>query len=280
MTRNPLRLALASAVVALSLFGAFAAFNTGSGAPRGVAVAHPGTTGSPDGPDGPGGDWQPVFSDHFLGTILDVTHWSTCYYWDCTNRSQPELEWYEASQVSVDNGTLSLTATPGQTHGTQYMSGMISSYGKFSFTYGYAQVVAMLPSGQGLWSTFWTLPEAGGWPPEIDIMENWAQTETIHVFLHDAQSASKQDSMLVPTLSDRFHTYGVDWEPGSISWYVDGTLQAHFAISITSPEYLLANLAVASNPGPDRAVRFPQSLQIRSIEVWQHPQAADSHTAS
>jgi beta-glucanase (GH16 family) len=277
MTRSPLHLALASAVVALSLFGAFAAFNTGSGAPRGVAVAHPGTPGSPD---GPGGDWQPVFSDHFAGTVLDVTHWSTCYYWDCTNQSQPELEWYEASQVSVDNGTLSLTATPGQTHGKQYISGMVSSYGKFSFTYGYMQVVAMLPSGQGLWSAFWTLPESGGWPPEIDVMENWAQTETVHVFLHGAQSASEQDSLLVPTLSDRFHTYGVDWEPGSISWYVDGTLQAHFAISITAPEYLLANLAVASNPAPDSAVRFPQSLQIRSIDVWQHPRAAGSHTAS
>jgi beta-glucanase (GH16 family) len=190
------------------------------------------------------------------------------------------LEWYEASQVSVYNGTLSLTATPGQTHGKQYISGMVSSYGKFSFTYGYTQVVAMLPSGQGLWSAFWTLPESGGWPPEIDVMENWAQTKTVHVFLHGAQSASEQDSLLVPTLSDRFHTYGVDWEPGSISWYVDGTLQAHFAISITAPEYLLANLAVASNPAPDSAVRFPQSLRIRSIDVWQHPRAAGSHTAS
>ncbi|MGO9028113.1 MAG: family 16 glycosylhydrolase [Acidimicrobiales bacterium] len=277
MTRNPSRLVLATAVVVLSLVGAFAAFNTGSEAPGGVAIAHPRATGSPD---GPGGDWRLAFSDHFAGTTLDAAHWSTCYYWDCTNRSQPELEWYEASQATVENGTLSLTADPEQTHGKQYVSGMVSSYGKFSFTYGYAQVVAKLPSGQGLWSAFWTLPEAGGWPPEIDIMENWAQSDTIDLFLHYGQSGWEQSSVVVPTFSDGFHTYGVDWEPGSISWYVDGALQAHFAVSITEPEYLLASLAVAGNPGPDPSVRFPQSLQIRSIEVWQHPRAADSHATS
>ena len=160
------------------------------------------------------------------------------------------MEWYEASQVSVDNGTLSLTATPGQTHGKQYISGMVSSYGKFSFTYGYAQIVAMLPSGQGLWSAFWTLPAAGGWPPEIDIMENWAQTETIHVFLHDGKSGRAQASVILPTYSDKFHTYGVDWEPGSISWYVDGTLYGRFAISHHDAGGLLASLAVRREPGP------------------------------
>jgi beta-glucanase (GH16 family) len=280
MTRRSSQVVLASAVVALSLLGAYATFNVSSGAPGSVAVTQPGTKRAPNDPSGPGGVWQRVFSDHFTGTILDSTHWSTCYYWDCTNRAQPELQWYEASQVTVDHGTLSLTARPGQTHGKQYVSGMVSSYGKFSFTYGYAQIVAKLPSGQGLWSAFWTLPAAGGWPPEIDVMENWAQKDTIDLFVHYGKSGRAQASVILPTYSDKFHTYGVDWEPGSISWYVDGTRYGRFAISITTPEYLLASLAVAGNPGPNSSVRFPQSLQIRSIQVWQHPQVAKSHAAS
>ena len=280
MTRRPIRLVLASAVVALSLLGAYAAFNVSSGAPGSVAAPQAGTTSSPNAPYGPRGDWQRVFSDHFAGTALDSTRWSTCYYWDCTNRAQAELEWYEASQATVDNGTLSLTAQPEQTHGMQYVSGMVSSYGKFSFTYGYAQIVAKLPSGQGLWSAFWTLPVAGGWPPEIDAMENWAQTDKVDLFVHYGQSGRVQASVNVPTYSHKFHTYGVDWEPGSISWYVDGILRAHFAVSITTPQYLLASLAVAGNPGPNPSVRFPQSLKIRSIQVWQHPHVARSHAAS
>ncbi len=280
MTQQRGSLLVASAVLALSLLGAFAAFRVGSGTPAGVTVLHPRVPSTPGSPDGPRGDWQHVFSDHFTGTALDPDHWSTCYYWDCTNRAQDELEWYEPSQATVDGGTLSLTAVPGQTHGKQYVSGMISSYGKFSFTYGYAQIVAELPRGRGLWPAFWTLPEAGGWPPEIDIMENWAQTDTIDLFVHYGRTGLETASASVPTASGAFHTYGVDWEPGSISWYIDGTVRARFAVSITSPEYLLASLAVAGDPAPDASTRFPQSLKIRSIDVWQHLPTAATGVAS
>ena len=58
-----------------------------------------------------------------------------------------------------------------------------------------------------------------------------------------------------------------------------GVLRAHVAVSITEPEYLLAGLAVAGNPAPDSADRFPQSLVIRSIEVWQHPSPPSAKTA-
>ena len=63
----------------------------------------------------------------------------------------------------------------------------------------------------------------------------------------------------------------MDWEPGSIRWYVDGFLVARLTVSITQPEYLIANLAVNGKLPPNSAVRFPQSLVIRSIKVWQHP---------
>ncbi len=280
MTRRPGSLLVASAVVVLSLLGAWAAFDAGSGTPAGVTAVHPRRPPAPGSPDGPGGVWQHVFSDHFNGSVLDSDHWSTCYYWDCTNRGQDELEWYEPSQATADDGTLSLTATPDRTHGKQYVSGMISSYGKFSFTYGYAQIVAELPRGRGLWPAFWTLPEAGGWPPEVDIMENWAQTDTIDFFAHYGRTGEARASVSVPTASSAFHAYGVDWEPGSISWYVDGTLRARFAVSVTSPEYLLASLAVAGDPAPDSSTRFPQSLKVRSIDVWQHPPPTTSAAAS
>jgi beta-glucanase (GH16 family) len=127
------------------------------------------TTRAADLPDGPKGRWQLVFSDHFTGSALDKANWSTCYYFGCTNRGNNELEWYQASQVTVRDNTVSLTVVPDQIHGKQYVSGMLSSYGKFSFRYGYAQIVAKLPVGQGLWSSFWTEPESGAWPPEMDL---------------------------------------------------------------------------------------------------------------
>jgi len=270
--QRPKHLGLASAVIMLSLVGTYAAFAVSAGGPSTKPKPHAPTTSSPNAPPlGLEGDWQPVLSEHFTGTALDTSRWSTCYFWDCTNRANPELEWFQASQVSVSNGVLSLTAMPEETQGKQYVSGMISSYGKFSYTYGYTQIVAKLPTGQGLWSAFWTLPETGGWPPEIDMMENWAQMDNVNMWIHFGQVDRVGTAVSVPTFSKAFHAYGVDWEPGSIKWYVDGVLEAHYAISITEPEYLIATLSVASNPAPDSKVRFPQSFQIRSIQVWQHP---------
>ena len=86
-------------------------------------------------PDGPKGRWQLVFSDHFTGTTLNTANWSTCYFWSCTDGGNNELEWYQASQVTLHNGTVSLTVIPERTNGKEYVSGMLSSHGKFSFRY-------------------------------------------------------------------------------------------------------------------------------------------------
>ena len=223
-------------------------------------------------PDGPKGRWQLVFSDHFTGSTLDTANWSTCYRWGCTDEGNNELEMYQASQVTVHNSTVSLTVVPRQINGKQYVSGMLSSYGKFSYRYGYAQIVAKLPVGQGLWSSFWFEPANGTWPPEVDILENWAQSHSVSFYVHfSAANTYDTSNFYVPTASSAFHTYGVDWEPGSIAWYVDGFLVSRLALSITQPEYLIADLAVNGKLPPNSAVRFPQSLVIRSIKVWQHP---------
>ena len=223
-------------------------------------------------PDGPKGRWQLVFSDHFTGSNLDTANWSTCYYFGCSDRGNNELERYQASQVTVHNDTVSLTVVPEQIDGKKYVSGMLSSYGKFSYLYGYAQIVAKLPVGQGLWSAFWFEPANGTWPPEVDILENWAQSHSVSFYVHfGAADTYDTSNFYVPTASSAFHTYGVDWEPGSIGWYVDGFLVTRLTLSITQPEYLIVNLAVNGKLPPNSAVRFPQSLVIRSIKVWQHP---------
>ena len=50
-------------------------------------------------------------------------------------------------------------------------------------------------------------------------------------------------------LTKDFHIYGLDWEPGHLTWYLDG--KAIFSVtapgaSPTVPEYLILNLAVGS----------------------------------
>ena len=56
-------------------------------------------------------------------------------------------------------------------NGYNYTSGMVASKAPSTFQYGYAEARVKAPAGQGLWPAFWTLPQDGSWPPEIDIME-------------------------------------------------------------------------------------------------------------
>lgn len=53
----------------------------------------------------------------------------------------------------------------------RYYSGMLSTRASWAQTYGYFEMRARLPEGQGHWPAFWLTPAVNGWPPEIDIFE-------------------------------------------------------------------------------------------------------------
>jgi beta-glucanase (GH16 family) len=73
-----------------------------------------------------------------------------------------------------------------------------------------------------------------------------------------------------------WHTFGLQWEPDALTWYVDGKA----VWRVTDPDqiphedmYLLTNLAVGGNftEAPDADTPFPSSLQVDSIRVWALP---------
>jgi beta-glucanase (GH16 family) len=90
-------------------------------------------------------------------------------------------------------------------------------------------------------------PSTISWPPELDVFEVVGNTAGV-----TAHSASTGNHTLVSTavatadLSDGFHTYGVNWQPDVIEWYIDGTKVAGTATpaDMHKPMYMLANLAV------------------------------------
>ncbi|RZK90118.1 MAG: glycoside hydrolase family 16 protein, partial [Methylobacterium sp.] len=117
---------------------------------------------------------------------------------------------------------------------------------------------------QGMWPAFWMLPADGSWPPELDVMEMVGGApnilrNTVHSQVSggqrvDATHYLDESNVAVPDMTSGFHTYGVDWEPDTITWYYDGhpTFQAATPADLNTPMYLIANLAVggawAGNP--------------------------------
>jgi beta-glucanase (GH16 family) len=209
---------------------------------------------------------------------------------DCSH-DQDELELYQPGRVSVQHGMLILqaekqnvTASNGQTY--HYTSGMISTgpscdgcASRFTFTYGYMEMRAWIPAGQGLWPAFWTLLADESWPPEIDVFEILGnQPNEVNMTYHwddgTGEGAKLGKAWDGPNFSSGWHTFAVDWEPSAITWYVDGVERFQYSETkniVSKPMYLIANLAVGGDwPGsPDASTIFPAKYQIDFIRVWQ-----------
>jgi beta-glucanase (GH16 family) len=239
-------------------------------------------------PGPPRAGMELIFTDEFEGEALDASVWSPCYPWDdqgCTNGGNAEGEWYLPDEVLLQDGLLRLRGRPNPVKGSDgkdypYTSGMVSSHGKFYITYGYFEMRAKMPKGQGLWPAFWLLPESREWPPEIDILEVLGHEPfTVYTTLHFKISDSPHLSYGAPytspaDLSADFHTYAVDWGPRQITWYLDDQPIYDVSVNIPAqPMYVIANLAVGGNWGgyPDETTEFPAFFDIDYIRVYRDP---------
>jgi len=242
---------------------------------------------------GQSGAWTLIFRDDFDGASLDLGKWHTCFWWatyTCSIESNNELELYTADDALVQNGLLRLKAEQrtmvgwnGKTY--NYTSGMVSTGGRkyvkppgFTFTYGYVEATVKVPSGKGLWPALWMLPVSYNSRPEIDIMEILGNQPSVdHMNFHyvntNGTNGDVGTTWTGPDFSAGWHTFGLDWEPAAMVWYVDGIERWRYTNTTyipTEPMYLLANLAVGGAwPGaPDSSTLFPNYYEIDYVRVW------------
>lgn len=248
-----------------------------------------------------------VFDDDFNGTTLNGSHWTTCYDWrlptetGCTNGGNFEEEWYTSNQVAVQNGDLVITAIKSpidvsvqkQAKTFEYQSGMINTGSgstngtvKWAGAYGYYEARMKFQAGQGIWPAFWLLPINKQWPPEIDAMEFIGNKpnqvlQTVH--WQDASGPEKSAAVIsnATDYSGGWHTYGVDWEPNRIDWYIDGKLtRSYTGPNIpNTPMEIIINLAIGGLlPGSaDKTTPFPNQLLVDFVRVYQTPSQARPH---
>ena len=198
-----------------------------------------------------------------------------------------EAEFYSDSSVgenpfSLNNGVLTIAATPAAAgsnpYGLPYDSGVITTNGSFSQTYGYFEVNAKLPDEQGLWPAFWMLPSSNVYTSELDVFEQVDNNPTtLVVTTHGSTNGSwgaDSQAVTVPNTGTGFNTYGVDWEPTTTTFYVDGVevATAPTPASMNNPMYMILNLAVGGQgswPGsPDSSTSFPADMQINWVHAY------------
>lgn len=240
----------------------------------------------------PSGDgWQLKFADDFNNSNLDTSKWTPCYWWGdsdgCTNGSAGDLQWFQSDEVSVQNGILRLRAQKRQSNGKEYTSGMVSSHDKFSFKYGYVEMRAKVPKGNGFWPDFWLLSQNKNWPPELDIAEFvGSNTNNVHQTLHYDKNGhqTSSGSCSGADFSAGYHTYAVEWSPDKIVWYADGKQCRRYTGEgiPTEPMYVAATLAIGSawTVGPDNSTPLPNFFDIDYIKVWQQGASTKPNVSS
>ena len=269
--------------------------------PYAARPAHRAHLPAPEPPPG----WTLEWSDEFSGTAVNRAYWNIeddSTYGDGNNELACLLD--RPANVSVAGGELAITARREAAplrcgrddrrfpDGRSYTSGMLSTKGRLSFEYGRFEIRARTPTAhgtsKGLWPAFWMRPAAGD-IGEIDILEilgtgaeapgaNRVYQTIQYDYEPRYQKQTRAYDLPAGAFSDEFHTFAVEWERGSISWFVDGVL-TYRRTSETTPWldeafvggfYLRLNLAVGGDwPGaPEADTKFPARFEVDYVRVY------------
>ena len=244
--------------------------------------------------------WRLAWSDEFNtpdGSTPDPKKWT--YDLGGSGWGNRELESYTSrpQNAQIQNGNLVITAIKENHTGADgitqpYTSARLKTQGLFAQAYGRFEARIKIPKGQGIWPAFWLLGadiDKVDWPKcgEIDIMENIGREPGInHGSLHGPSSAAPTSDLTATTilpigqsLSDDFHLYAIEWEPGIVRFYLDDHNYATFAQSqwpaggqwvFDHPFFIILNVAVGGNwPGsPDSSTQFPQQMLVDYVRVY------------
>lgn len=225
--------------------------------------------------------WSDEFSD---SDTIDTSKWN----FETGNNNgwgNNELEYYTSNNAYISNGQLVIEARQESVDGFQYTSARMTTQNLFSTVYGKFEIRAQLPFGQGVWPAFWLLGDnidQVGWPAcgEIDIMELIGDDpDDVHGSTHGTGFDTTSAYYNAGGFSDGFHVYGVNWQPDSIEFYVDGTTYTTVTPSnlngaawpFSQNMFIILNLAIGGNwPGnPDSSTQFPQQFIIDYVRVWE-----------
>jgi beta-glucanase (GH16 family) len=210
-----------------------------------------------------------IFSDEFNSAALDRTKWNAVGpdFW-VNDEQQAYIDSPETIRFRPESGSNGVLVLQPQFRAgfktptgrkADFVSGRITTKGKFDFTYGRAVARIRMPDAVGVWPAFWLLGN-GRWPEtgEIDIMEYVGEADWTGVALHgtgyqgETPLVNKQVFAPGTDVTD-WHDYEVDWSAGAILFKVDGRLiyrvtrpmvEFYAPWRFDTPEHIILNFAV------------------------------------
>lgn len=177
-----------------------------------------------------------------------------------------------------------------------YTSARLKTQGLFSFQYGRIEVRAQVPEEQGMWPAVWLLGNSiskASWPAcgEQDVLErvnaatnpDW-NAGSIHGTGFTGSNIGTTYHFPSGETASGWHTYGMIWSKGSVSYYIDDPSTPYVTYTPSSvsgfsgsvwpfdsgANFILINLAVGGSwPGsPDSTTTFPAQMLVDYVRIY------------
>ena len=199
---------------------------------RPTPTATPNPTASPQPTGGlpapiAGTNYKLVWSDEFNGTELNANNWTVNPWGNSHFGSNSPGFSYSASNVSVNDGILTIKAvnTSGGYAGNWTGAGMSTQNNPaLWWKYGFFEALIELPAyGPGFWPGFWMFQSTNS--TELDICEYPNQSPgRVDQSMHTASGDTNIQWVTVPNPSTEYHLFQMLWTPTEVNFYVDNVL--------------------------------------------------------
>ena len=215
-----------------------------------------------------------MWSDEFNGTSVDTSKWNKVGPWGHSVASGWANFSYLTSNVSVANGLAKITV---QKSGRNWTGGILSTDTTKQFQYGFVEVRAKLPKGQGFWPAIW-LCHANNVTSadELDIMEFLGgDVSRVCQTYHFGATAPSGQNQVSPKNSDwtnDYHLFQMKWEPGRLTYYIDNVQTGSWTASVPArPMYIMLNFDVGGSwPGkPYSSTPTTATFNVDYVRVYQ-----------
>lgn len=247
------------------------------------------------------------FGDEFNGKSLDLSKWHDNYPWggvnprynmapspemvkvekgvlhlsiSKTDRKQTIPDWMLTEDYKKENAPYIVNGNQAQLY---YLTSAI--YSRQDFRYGYFEARVKAPVGKGIWPAFWTYGHNN--KDEIDFTEmKGERMDNYHIDVHhpDKKVETYKNALgarvrygtwqksAYPIL-DRWVTFSGYWEPGRVTFFMDGMPTGVFEGDFETNQSIVLNssLAVkgeAFEPAPDSKTPFPNTFLVDYVRLW------------
>jgi beta-glucanase (GH16 family) len=250
-----------------------------------------------------------VWSDEFTNsTGSDAQPDAKIWTYDTRTNGNKELEkncaWGSNAPPCTTVHPNAYVGTDGYLHiiGRQpsdgvYTAAQLKTQGLFSFQYGRFEARALVPEAQGMWPAVWLMGNNivnVHWPAcgEMDVLErtnaakvpDWNQG-SIHGPGFIGPALGTVYDFPAGQTAAGWHTYGMIWSPGSISYYVDDPTRPYVTYTPESiksrsgaawpfddgqSNFIILNLAIGGDwPGnPTPTTPFPDEMLVDYVRVY------------